>query len=98
MNKLVHRDVAHVLIDLPYQCVIGPSEAKKLGIPTGFAIHRGRKGYTPVPALTDEMVPRFNAGITEAQIEAMLTGSMFGWDVPGADPLNCGGRPTWRGW
>jgi len=90
--KLIERDVMHVLLDLPARCVVGPTEAKKLGIETGFAIHRGIPGYTPVPSLTDDMVPRFNAGVTEAQAEAMLTGSMFGWHVPGADPLNCGAR------
>ena len=33
---------------------------------------------------------RFNKhhGITDAQVGAMLTGSMFGFDCPGADPLN----------
>lgn len=32
----------------------------------------------------------FNArhGITAAQVEAMMIGSVFGWDVPGADPAN----------
>lgn len=86
---LVRRDVAHVLLDLPERIVIGPTEAKAMGMETGFAIHRGVPGYTPVPSLTDSMVKDFNAGVTEAQKEAMLTGSAFGWHVPGADPLNC---------
>jgi hypothetical protein len=89
---LIQRDVAHVLIDLPERCFVGPTEARKLGIEVGYCIHRGIPGYTPVIKLTDEMAERFNAGNTEAQIEAMQVGSMFGWHVPGADPLNCGGH------
>lgn len=90
---LVSRDVAHVLIDLPKRCFVGPTEAKTLGINTGYCIHRGIPGYTPVPKLDDQMAAEFNAreGVTPAQAEAMQAGSMFGWHVPGADPLNCGG-------
>jgi hypothetical protein len=91
MTGLIKRDVAHVLIDLPEYCVVGPTEASKLAIDVGYAIHRGVPGYTPLPSLTDESAAEINAGITPAQIEAMQNGSMFGWHVPGADPLNCGG-------
>lgn len=94
MTKLVKRDMAHVMIDLPVRCFIGPTAAKKLAIDTGFGLHRGVPGYTPLPSLTDEGAERLNAqeGVTPAQIEAMQNGSMFGWHVPGADPLNCGAR------
>lgn len=48
---------------------------------------RGESGYRPA-SITD--VERYNSalGVTPAQAEAMLAGSMFGFDVPGADPLN----------
>jgi len=55
-------------------------------------IVRGESGYNAVHANTD--VARFNSerGITEYQVEAMVTGSMFGWECPGADPdeYSCG--------
>jgi len=58
------------------------------GVPPVICIHRGEMGYTPIytKATADEL----NAarGVTEAQAEAMLMGSMFGWDTPGADPNN----------
>ena len=54
---------------------------------TPIRLVRGVSGYFPVHHATN--VARFNdeRGITEQQVEAMLTGSMFGWECPGADPL-----------
>ena len=46
-------------------------------------------GYIPVHADGSvEMANKLNkeAGVTPAQAEAMKAGSMFGWDVPAADP------------
>lgn len=59
-----------------------------------IAIKRGESGYyksdwnTSDPAKNREIADYQNGkcGITKAQEEAMLTGSMAGWDVPGADP------------
>ena len=55
-------------------------------------IHRGTKGYTPCPALDkiEADVDHYNntLSVTKAQAAAMLAGSMFGWDVPGANPDN----------
>lgn len=58
-----------------------------------IAIRKGVKGYEEVSRRPgkgeswDELANRMNAslGVTELQVEAMLTGSMFGWHVPGAD-------------
>lgn len=46
-------------------------------------------GYTPYRKLkSDKDVKEINReiGVTPAQAEAMKVGSMFGWNVPGADP------------
>lgn len=52
-------------------------------------IKRGEPGYYRGEALsieTDEDIARFNEerGITPGMVEAMVVGSMFGWDCPGA--------------
>lgn len=66
-------------------------------------IHRGAKGYTPTGQRQEgtggqESADELNGqiGVTKAQAAAMLTGSMFGWDCPGADPANydAEGRPV----
>jgi hypothetical protein len=51
-------------------------------------IRRGVAGYELTDPRLD--VDAFNAmgGITAAQVEAMLCGSMFGWDTAAADPDN----------
>ena len=57
-------------------------------------VRRGEKGYYPCAYSTGDraynkvLADYFNAheGITKAQAAAMLTGSLFGWDTPGADP------------
>ena len=57
---------------------------------------RGMQGYYPTfisvdsreqaLALADEK--NRELGVTKAQAEAMFVGSLFGWNVPGADPDN----------
>ena len=58
-------------------------------------ITKGEKGYIPTGASGENMTPREavdaankTIGVTKAQEAAMVAGSMFGWQVPGADPKN----------
>ncbi|MDF0491457.1 hypothetical protein PX699_16770 [Sphingobium sp. H39-3-25] len=69
------------LAKLPEMCA-----AHLPGTDEPIVIKRGEKGYWPMPdGMTIEAInATFDA--TPAQITAMQAGSMFGWDVPGADP------------
>jgi hypothetical protein len=74
-------DVLATLQKLPELCAaLHPSDGSKI------VIRRGVPGYTHAHPRID--VDEFNReeGVTPAQVEAMLVGSLFGWHVPGADP------------
>lgn len=66
---------------LPEMCM-----ARLMSDNSPILIKRGQVGYRPYNKDPDE----FNrvVGITPAQREAMVAGSMFGFDVPGANPEN----------
>ncbi|MET3436027.1 hypothetical protein [Sphingomonas sp. 1185] len=83
-----HHD--HGYAALPEMCaVLSPITHQPI------VIERGHAGHWPLP--DDMTIERINAVFKAAppQIEAMLVGSMFGWDVPGADPsrYDTDGRP-----
>lgn len=79
MNTM-ETDVMTHLAKLPTMCA-------SINATTGetILIKRGVAGFYPFPGKDAE---RFNArhGVTKAQRLAMEIGSMFGWEVPGADP------------
>lgn len=68
------------LTKLPDQCC-----AKHPVTGETILIKRGENGYHPMSGTDGEGFNKLN-GITSSQVEAMLVGSMWGWDVPGADP------------
>ena len=60
-----------------------------------IVITKGEKGYTPTGIYPQDSSPKEGVaaaneanGVTKAQEAAMVAGSMFGWQVPGADPKN----------
>jgi hypothetical protein len=73
---------------LPEQCA-----ARENGTGAPIMIRRGDSGFYPI-ANTEFDVVLYNQrkGVTAAQVEAMIVGSMFGWHVPGADPAKCDGQ------
>lgn len=84
MSMIIKRTMADKFADLPERCAARLPSNRKAPI----MIKRGQDGY--YPAALDLDVDAFNAklGITKAQVMAMVAGSMFGWDCPGADPVN----------
>ena len=60
-----------------------------------IVITKGEKGYTPTGIYPQDATPKEGVaaaneanGVSRAQEAAMVAGSMFGWQVPGADPKN----------
>ncbi len=81
-------DVATTLAKLPPHCFARTPQGRTI------RITRGEAGYEPV--LSDLSPEMLNAQLTPPptpeQVEAMVVGSMFGWNVPGADPEIVGDR------
>ena len=75
------KDGLKTLEKLPEICA-----ARSLTDGSPIMIRRGVSGYYPAPPSLD--VDGFNArhNVSAAQRLAMEIGSMFGWEVPGADP------------
>jgi hypothetical protein len=74
-------DVLTTLKKLPEVCL---TRSKLTG--SVIAIRRGELGHYPID--THVTPEDFNArrGITPDQVQAMENGSVFGWEIPGADP------------
>jgi len=79
---MTYRDIRH---KLPEQCaVVLPGHGGAIAL-----VKRGERGYFSTNWTAEDMERYNNANnVTQKQINAMLMGSMFGWDVPGADPDN----------
>ena len=77
-------------IHLPEKCFSVLPSSDELII-----IERNKAGYTPAGAKAHGRTGREAAdaankamGVTKRQEAAMVAGSMFGWNVPGANPMN----------
>ena len=84
---LTQLDVENDVFDrLPRVCL-----CRNQGSGEPVLIKRGVAGFYELAGDCD--VERFNAerDITSNQCEAMLAGSMFGWDTPGSDPAHYDG-------
>jgi hypothetical protein len=79
---MIRREIATVLNDLPLMCAVeNPSDG------TTVLVRRGIVGYWEAGNINrHEFNKRHN--VTPAQEQAMSYGSVFGFDVPAADPLN----------
>lgn len=89
-GKVEHRERFERL--LPAMCAVfvaSNSPGKYVGM-----VKRFESGYFPTtydeldPEHAKALVDHINRklGVTPLQAECMHTGSLFGWDVPGADP------------
>lgn len=73
---------------LPFRCyAVNQLDGKVI------LLEKGMSGYYPTTNIeagsreaNQELVDMLNKNITKAQVAAMYCGSMFGWNVPGADP------------
>lgn len=98
-KELVRRPAREIIASFPGDVVV---DLEGLNCPTRYGIvSPGEPGYQPLydPKNTHTLgrwdhvmveTGRASRLPTEAERRAAQVGSMFGWHVPGADPLNCG--------
>lgn len=82
-REILRREIVAVLNDLPEYCFVRLNTS---GEP--IIVKRGHVGYYPTSYRVNVEVMNGERGLTAAQISAMECGSIMGFDVPGADPLN----------
>ncbi|MBQ6153088.1 MAG: hypothetical protein IJJ15_05030 [Ruminococcus sp.] len=90
-EKMQHSEIIPLRASLPERCYVYIQSENKIGV-----VKKGENGYEELPlAFSDsneakKTVDDLNKkdGVTKAQAEAMLCGSMFGWQTPAADPKN----------
>lgn len=56
------------------------------GNPPVLCVKRGQEGYWPIYTLATAESLNEPLGVTKEQAAALLHGSLFGFDTPGADP------------
>ena len=89
-DKLMTKRIGSFLESIGHLKSIGLPVSCYVKIPTGIIaqVTRGEMGYFPYAALEEETKIEINKNlkITKYQEEAMLHGSMFGWDTLAASP------------
>ena len=76
--------------------------ARDLATDTLVVIHEQVSGYVPIsPPITCESDTQLEGanehiGVPVGVAAAMFTGSMWGWDVPGADPTTYDENGEWK--
>lgn len=88
----LNRDEELAARGLPEIAYVDNTWDKSDGAPPVIAIRRGESGFHPIHTTLSAAALNQASGVTWAQAEAMHTGSMFGWTVPGAHPRAHGAR------
>ena len=74
--------------NLPELAYIDNTWNKSPEAPPVIAIKRGEMGYYPIFTRLSADELNASAGVTKTQAMAMHAGSMFGWNLPAAEPDN----------
>ncbi len=80
-DKSQRADTEKTFPGLPHHCYSKNEETSE-----SILLIRGESGYKPAPYIADVAAHNKSLGVIPSQEEAMKVGSMFGWNVPGADP------------
>lgn len=80
-------------IELPELCYVATPSTGEIVI-----VKRYISGYYPLDYKETRNINELNEaiGVSKAQSQAMLVGSMFGWNVEGANPNNYNEDGSWK--
>lgn len=85
-NRVLASAAAKLADGLPEKAYVSNEWDKSPGAAPVLLVKRGEMGYWPVHTTRSADELNRELGVSEAQREAMYTGSLFGWHTPGADP------------